>query len=277
MNLAKSKELFQHWIREREGIREKKETGQPRPWTTDAILNTYRFCNVRREDDRVTRWIRRNWSRPNDPNLVLAMAIARLVNWPDTLEKLGYPEDWDPRHFVNTINQRTFSGHKTWSSAYIVSTNGNAIAKPVYVAQTVLDPIATRCRGQGWPTPLQPLYNALRAVPGVGSFIAGQIAADLKNVIGSPWYDASDWFTFVVPGPGSRRGLARLIGKPAPYSLNDKQFYENFDLAQIAAEEVFPDLCAQDVQNCLCEFDKYMRVKLREGKPRQHYVESDSD
>lgn len=270
------KKLFQYWIREREHIREDKESGVPRPWTKDPILNTYRFCNVRREDDRVTLWIRRNWSRPKDRNLVLAMAIARLVNWPDTLEKLGYPEEWNPQHFINTINQRTLAGHKTWSSAYIVSTNGNAVAKPVYVAQTVLNPIAARCAGQGWPTPLAPMYHALRAVPGVGSFIAGQIIADLKNTIGSPWHDAADWFTFVVPGPGSRRGLARLIGKPAPYSLSDREFYKHFEVAEDLAMNVFQDLCAQDIQNCLCEFDKYMRVRLGEGKPRQHYVESEN-
>jgi hypothetical protein len=31
------------------------------------------------------------------------------------------------------------------------------------------------------------------------------------------------------------------------------------------------DLCLQDIQNCLCEFDKYQRVKLNQGKPRSSY------
>ena len=30
-------------------------------------------------------------------------------------------------------------------------------------------------------------------------------------------------------------------------------------------------LCAQDVQNCLCEFDKYERVRLGEGRPKSKY------
>jgi hypothetical protein len=33
----------------------------------------------------------------------------------------------------------------------------------------------------------------------------------------------------------------------------------------------YPPLHAQDVQNCLCEFDKYERVRLGEGKPRSTY------
>ena len=34
------------FIKEREAIRIAKEAGQPRPWTSDAILNTYRFCKA---------------------------------------------------------------------------------------------------------------------------------------------------------------------------------------------------------------------------------------
>ena len=47
-----------YWVAERERIRVRKESGQPFPWTDDPILATYRFCNVRREDDRVTIWVR---------------------------------------------------------------------------------------------------------------------------------------------------------------------------------------------------------------------------
>jgi hypothetical protein len=39
------------------------------------------------------------------------------------------------------------------------------------------------------------------------------------------------------------------------------------DLAKIG----LGDLHAQDLQNCLCEFDKYLRVKLSEGKPRRRF------
>jgi hypothetical protein len=32
-----------------------------------------------------------------------------------------------------------------------------------------------------------------------------------------------------------------------------------------------PLIHAQDLQNCLCEFDKYERVRLGEGRPRSNY------
>jgi hypothetical protein len=271
MNQQERENLFQHWINEREIVRLEKNAGLPRPWTDDPILNSYRFCNVRREDDKVTQWIRKNWSHPSHPNFILAMTIARLVNWPETLNVLDFPYEWRPDWFVNVIQQRTLKGLKSWSSAYIVGTNGHAVSKPVYVARTVLDPIATRCAQGPWPTPLRALYGALRAFDGVGSFIAGQIVADAKNTTNSPWHLTEDWYTFVVPGPGSRRGLARLLGKPSPYKLSDKEFMENFHVARGLATEVISELCNQDIQNCLCEYDKYMRVKLGEGTPRQRY------
>jgi hypothetical protein len=274
MNLQELRSTFQYWISEREKIRVKKEAGEMRPWTADPILDKYRFCNVRRENDKVTRWIRRNWSKPEHPNFILAMTIARLVNWPETLEELGFPYEWSEEHFIGTIDRRHFSGKKTWSSAYIVSTNGHATPKPIYVARAVLNPISARCAAGQWPTPLRGLYGALRGFQGVGSFIAGQIVADAKNTVDSSWWDAEDWYEFVVPGPGSKRGLARLLGKPAPYTLSDTLFMKHFDVAATAAREV-AHLCRQDIQNCLCEFDKYMRVKLGEGTPRQHYMESE--
>ena len=44
-----------YFITEREAIRLKKEAGEPKPWTSDPILQQYRFCNVRRMDDKVSK------------------------------------------------------------------------------------------------------------------------------------------------------------------------------------------------------------------------------
>ena len=49
---------FFWWIEERHEIFKKKEQGLPRPWTTDIILDTYRFTNPFRENDKTTVWFR---------------------------------------------------------------------------------------------------------------------------------------------------------------------------------------------------------------------------
>ncbi len=49
-----------YFVHEREFIRLKKIAGSEPPYTDDPILGTYRFCNVRRADDRVSRWLTQN-------------------------------------------------------------------------------------------------------------------------------------------------------------------------------------------------------------------------
>jgi hypothetical protein len=68
-----------YWVREREEIRRRKDSGHPpKSWTTDEILLTYRFCNVRREDDRVTIWVRKNIRErfAGHPHLWFMLCIA---------------------------------------------------------------------------------------------------------------------------------------------------------------------------------------------------------
>jgi hypothetical protein len=79
-----------YWVREREEIRKRKEMGlDPSSWTVDPILSTYRFCNVRREDDRGTVWIRKHIREPfaGHPHLWFMLCIARQINWPETLAR----------------------------------------------------------------------------------------------------------------------------------------------------------------------------------------------
>src|SRR3990167_2039864 len=64
-----------------------------KPWTTDPILRSYRFCNVYRELDAVTIWLRQTWREPHaeDPMLWFAMVMARFLNNPESLSSVGYP------------------------------------------------------------------------------------------------------------------------------------------------------------------------------------------
>ena len=87
-----------YWIQEREKVRQLKEAGAPKPWTDDEVLQRYRFCNVRRMDDKVSRWLFENWYQPNfdHPNMLLACALARFINLPASLEVIGFPTQWRP-------------------------------------------------------------------------------------------------------------------------------------------------------------------------------------
>lgn len=281
------KELF-NFIRERHAVYERRMAGQPKPWTTDPVLQNYRFCSVYRELDTVTQWIATNWrdNHVGDSDIWFAMCIARLANWPETLAELEPAVFsaktgkviWRPEKFVRIMQTRKMRGEKVFSGAYIVSTNGFAMDKAEYLAEHVLTPL-WHARKHLRPFQDAPLYlwhEALMDYDGMGSFMAGQVVADWKY---APMYlhKAPDWWTFAAEGPGSKRGLNRVLGATvdAPWSGPRRwidALWELQDAIDPLIEKVgMPRLHAQDLQNCLCEFDKYERVRLGEGAPRSRY------
>lgn len=272
----RSNDLF-YWIYERHNIFLKRQAKLPKPWTEDQILQNYRFCNVYRELDTVTLWINKHWRTPHsaDPDLWFAMAIARLVNWPDTMKEMGFPKDLDREQFVGTIHRRQKLGAKAYSGAYIVSTNGNAMDKAEYLFDKVLTPMWTR-RADIRPTKedtLSSFYNRLCSNIGFGTFMAAQVVADMKYAI--VLRKAKDWDTFAAPGPGSKRGLNRVLDRPIDTPWGSRWHAALLELKKeidpMVAEHEMPKLHAQDLQNCLCEFDKYERVRLGQGTPRSGF------
>lgn len=275
-------ERLTYWMCERQRIYESKIAGRPRPWTDDPILNTYRFCNVFREQDAVTVWINDNWRMTHwdDPEIWFAMVVARLFNNPDTLEHIGYVN----QNIYNEARDRIWekldtmrkSGKRVFNPAYIVSTNGHAMDKVEYLFRMVLDPLSDaepHLIAQGMT--LAQTHGMLRQFNGLGSFMAAQVVADLKN---TPLLrDAPDWWDWCAPGPGSMRGMRRVLGErgdAVKKSIPAKQFLEQIKDIREKIYETYWEyaICLQDMQNCLCEFDKYERVLWDEGRPKQHYT-----
>ena len=132
-----------YWIGEREAIRVHRANGQPPPWTDDPILREWSFCNIRREDDRVTKWIADRWRAPHadDPDLWFAMCVARFVNWPDALAEFGYPVPWDQERFLAVINGRKARSEVCFGPAYNISNGGSTTPKAEHLAQKVFAPL----------------------------------------------------------------------------------------------------------------------------------------
>ena len=103
----------------------------------------------------------------------------------------------------------------------------------------------------------------------ISTFIAGQVAADLTYT----GMDIEDLFTYAPIGPGSSRGLNYLLGKQPFATWKQKEF--NAELSNIFSQIVehleIVDMTLHDVQNCMCEYSKYCRAVLGEGKPKTTY------
>jgi hypothetical protein len=280
-----------YWVAEREAIREKRAAGLPKPWTKDSILRSYRFCNVCRRDDTVTQWIEQKVIAryETSPLLWLQLALARYVNWPGTLTALMEVGLWPEvparvnlRGIGEFIDERAGIGEKTWTGAYMIRAESNPNAewydwgKGRYVAEIVIGglwerrkEVEPKLRGS-----IREAHETLMTGYGWGSFMSGQVVADLAY---SPhWLAlAPDVNTYAPLGPGSRRGLNRLLARPLSSVIrqDDACLLMRMLRARVMADlgEKFARLNLHDIQNCLCEFDKYQRVKLGEGQPRSGY------
>lgn len=290
----------------------------PCPLSDDPIFQQYRCCNVFRELDRVTQWIDRNIRQPfkDHPDLWMMLAIARTINWPETLQfimnrhsvkcdynawpnKDGYDLPafqarfgFDPEQLGRALDHWSKLGNKVYTGAYMIRAESNPKAewyswtKQRYIAEIVLGRLwEDRADWMAYLTTDDPNNQLLTLKDvwerfqdpryiGWGPFMAYQVVVDLRHtryLRGA--HDIQEWSAL---GPGSRRGLNRLAGRPVDYPLKQEEgLIEMQDLHRNQDKwraPWVPPIDLSDIQNCLCEVDKYLRVKNGEGKPRAKYV-----
>lgn len=247
------------------------------PYVGDSIIETYRFCNMHREDDRVTIWINDNWRAPNqsDPELWFAMAVARLaLNSIESMTDLGFPIPWDPNKFLTMVGNRQARGLKVYNPAYMIATPNWSGPKQDFLVQKLLNPM-WKNRATIRPTKsdtLASFHKKLLSCYGVGSFTGAQVVADMKYT--PILANASDWWYWAAPGPGSKRGLNRVFGRDKDSTWNDVDWLDHLQKLLKEVNKSFKSnpFHAQDLQNVMCEFDKYERARNNEGTPKQKYA-----
>ena len=107
---------------------------------------------------------------------------------------------------------------------------------------------------------------------GMGNFIAAQVVADLKH-FDKHLLRASDHAKFAAPGPGSIRGLSVIEGRTIKQADEFRLALARLDekIAPMVKAAGMPLVDRQDLQNCLCEYSKYMRAVSTGQMPKQKY------
>ncbi len=277
------------------------------PLTDDPVLQQYRFCNVFRELDRVTQWIHRNIQVPfaNHEHLWVMLAIARYINWPPTLQFLmnrgevkcdfnAWPKGDELPHFQFTpeglgdaLDFWSGTGAKVYTGAYMIRAESNPNAewyswtKQQYIARIVIGrlwedrDVLSRALNVPGQT-IQNVHGFLTAKRyiGWGPFMAYQVCVDLRH--SRYLRDAPDINEWAALGPGSRRGLNRLAGRPVDFNLPQQRGLEEmrsiWEQQEAYRAPWVPPIELSDIQNSLCEVDKLLRARSGEGRPRAMYV-----
>lgn len=290
------KPMFE-WANERHRMYLRKQQGLY-PLTADPILDAYKFCNVFRELDRVTKWIHDNIREPfkDHPDLWFMLATARTFNWPPTLKYLienNQYSSWPSREAF-TMDEMSRACDvlknmtpKMYTGAYMIRAESDTTKpwyneiKHHYICKVVLGRLwedredwkamfetPNLTLQEVWKKFQQPRYI------GWGAFMAYQVVVDLRHT--RYLNNAPDINTWTAKGPGSGRGINRLLGKAPTAKLSQDQaldyMLQIYDVQDDYRAEWLPRIELSDIQNCLCETDKYLRVFNGEGRPRSYYV-----
>lgn len=291
---------FYEFMMEREAIRMRRLVGLPAPWTEDYILQTYKFTNVKRHDDRTTKILMKRFyahHEGDNPAVILTnCTLARFLGYAPTLLEIGFVSDWPTQraYVQQVIETRMARREKVFTGAYIVPNCGDTDAKYLVVLK-IVDQVwnfatsTPECVDYAnWQNLVQDLCKAVR---GMGSFMAKEVVLDFILVTG--WIP-DDWATWTPIGPGAKRGAARVqtddgrLDKiPSErvamewtrqiYEVRDQYWkapmacYDGDEFTSYCSTSTI-DLELSDIQFQLCEFDKYMRVKHGDGTPRALFV-----
>jgi len=293
-------EAFYQFMEEREAVRLRKEAGQLRPWTDDPILQEYKFTNVRRHHDRTSAQLRDNFYdqhfNASRADILMNCALARYFGTYEFMEAVGWQtwEDFDFDGIEDCATNRLERKMRVFTGAYVITNQGISAPKQEVVVHHFLRDLHTAMSEildvvqmtRSW----QKTASVMRKIKGFGGtgFMTKEVLLDTTYTgfwgepVDGSWGRFSfpkDWWTWTPIGPGARRGIARVLGHDDPslapnmnearllaYILELKDWQANFwDINEHGA------LSPTDIQFQLCEFDKYERVRLGQGRPRSKY------
>ena len=116
---------FLRMLKTREQIRLAKAAGAPWPWSSDDILNRYKFTNVKREHDRTTAWLRAHWTtehaNADAATVLFNCGVFRVFGTVAFAKQTGWTSDvsaWDPRMERSNAVACWEAGIHAFTSAY---------------------------------------------------------------------------------------------------------------------------------------------------------------
>jgi hypothetical protein len=268
----------------RQDATDRRERGEPRPWSNDPTIRDYRFCSVIRDDDRTSREAKRLILALPEPLRRGAALTFRLYNRPETLIALRDAGALEARS-SDPIKAVFAQIGVVISTAFKINLGGKLNDKDT-IAYSVFRGLRAARNGDLVPRrSAQLTTQAIMGVIGNSPFLAYQIMQDLRWLCGS--YD--DEMLWCVMGIGAVRGARRLSqtyvvnsfkdgdkAKRSPKQHVDLRIDGEFSSVLPAALKALKesDLSSREritmfeVEHNFCEYDKFERTRTGEWKGR---------
>ncbi len=267
---------------------------RPSPWTDDRILKSERFTNVYRELDPGTQYvINEILERDESPqDRIFNVMLYRLVGRKETHQAIGFQrvDSFDAstmRHAMRAIRD---SGGSPFTAAYMVSGytgmgSRDKIENVARLFELIASDFESIYQQIQRATTAEQVFHVLRSVSGFGDFLAYQVLVDLTYPLvreaGQPLlpFSQDDW---ARAGPGARRGIALIRGDSTCSDLEtmrwlrDAQTVEfdrlGLDFPWLRDDRGSPvRLTLANIQNCLCEYHKYVKIRDGTGRGRRRF------
>jgi hypothetical protein len=281
------KEAFKYYfyfMQKRMDIFWQRYNGNPYPWTDDTILSNYKFTNVYRSCDRVSQYLIKNVIYSNtehcsEEDMLLRILVFKVFNkietWEYLMKNIG---DLTVENFNATIISRLLSERiakkPIFNSAYLMTGCHQAFMQysskhERWLMMIEKEFIQSRLFNEIiHAKSLEEIFNLLSSRPFIGDFLAYQYAVDFNysNVINF----SED--SFVKAGIGAIRGIRKCFIQADNYTNEDLIRYTQDNMEYYREQygyAEFKNLFGReptliDLQNCFCETDKYLRVKMPE-------------
>lgn len=265
----------------------------PPPWTSDPIINTYKFCNAYRASDRVSQYLIKNviydQNRSNHEEEVLFRILLfkifnKIETWEYLENKLGeYISiyNFDFNVYSSILQAAMETGFVIYTSAYMSCAskefgydkkhqNHLALIEQMIFKDHVVNRIVNA-------RSLEEVFIIIQEYPLLGKFMAYQLATDINysEIIN---FDEN---SFTIAGPGAERGINKCFldteGKSNAdiiHWMTENQEREFQRLGLNFKSLWGRSLQAIDCQNLFCETDKYCRVAFPDLKSNRKKIKS---
>lgn len=306
-------ELLYEYITQRYTIFKRRESGMDyEDWYEgfQPLFREYKFTNIFREDDRVSRWLIKNIS--NNPKFSIEERfwrtfLFRLYNRNDTAEELNFLDEnlWDRSDednlkLVENINHDVYTrAFKTLGLKMQLKKYSECIHPrlgPLYFIKSLRDSYHSdeiqrliewhpldKNGNFSYDLTADSLYKWFLQFKGIGRFFAYQLFVDMTYINECPVSENH----FVVAGPGCIRGLSELVEDWNGYNCEEVLFYLTDNLEEIFRNEIDPNFSCKELfsdrkeydqcfnvmsmENIFCEFKKYLYVRIYDNRTKKYH------